>query len=43
MILKPPPPKDGDAGLASFREAVKLHEGSLTNRWVHLHKLAFPK
>lgn len=33
MILKPPPPKDGDAGLVSFQEAVKLHEGSLTNRW----------
>jgi hypothetical protein len=33
MILKPPPPKDGDVGLISFQEAVKLHEGSLTNRW----------
>ena len=33
MTLKPPPPKAGEAGLIAFREAVKLHESSLTNRW----------
>lgn len=33
MTLKPPPPKAGEAGLIAFQEAVKLHAGSLTNRW----------
>ena len=33
MTLKPPPPKAGEAGLNEFREAVKLHESSLTNKW----------
>lgn len=33
MTLKPPPPKAGEAGLIAFREAVKLDESSLTNRW----------
>lgn len=33
MTLRPQPPKAGEAGLTVFREAVKLHEGSLKNRW----------
>lgn len=33
MTLKPPPPKDGEAGLGAFRNAVKLYEVSLTNKW----------
>jgi hypothetical protein len=33
MALKPPPQKAGEAGLSRFREAVKLYESSLTNRW----------
>lgn len=33
MTLKPPPPQSGESGLISFREAVKLYESSLTNRW----------
>lgn len=33
MTLKPPPPKAGEAGINRFREAVKLHESSLTNKW----------
>lgn len=33
MASKPPPPKDGEAGLNQFREAVKFHESSLTNKW----------
>lgn len=32
MILKPPPPEAGASALDAFREAVKLYEGTLTNR-----------
>lgn len=30
--MKPPPVKEGQAGLDNFREKAKLHELSLTNR-----------
>lgn len=33
MRLKPPPPEAGQPGLLAFREAVKLHEEAITNRW----------
>ncbi|EKF9452283.1 hypothetical protein O1C03_003316 [Vibrio cholerae] len=33
MGLKPPPPEAGKSGLLAFREAVKLHEEAITNRW----------
>lgn len=33
MRLKPPPPEAGKSGLLAFREAVKLHEEAITNRW----------
>ena len=33
MRLKPPPPEAGKSGLIAFREAVKLHEEAITNRW----------
>ena len=33
MTLKPPPPEAGGSGLLAFREAVKLHEAALRNRW----------
>lgn len=33
MSLKPPPPEAGQSGLLAFREAVKLHEEAITNRW----------
>lgn len=33
MTLKPPLPDAGEAGLLAFREAVKLHEAVLRNRW----------
>ena len=32
MILKPPPPEKGDAGLAAFRADAKLYEDTLKNR-----------
>lgn len=32
MLLKPPPPETGAEGLAAFRAAAKLYEGSLRNR-----------
>lgn len=32
MGLNPPPPKAGKLGLFAFREAVKLHEETITNR-----------
>lgn len=33
MTLKPQPPEAGEPGLLAFREAVKLHEAALRNRW----------
>lgn len=33
MRLKPPPPEAGESGLLAFREAVKLREEAITNRW----------
>lgn len=33
MTLKPPLPEAGEAGLLAFREAVKLYEAALRNRW----------
>lgn len=33
MGLTPPPPQAGKSGLLAFREAVKLHEETITNRW----------
>jgi len=33
MTLKPPPPKTGKPGLLAFRDAVKLHQEVLRNKW----------
>jgi len=33
MSLKPPPPEAGKSGLLAFREAVKLREEAIRNRW----------
>ena len=33
MGMKPPSPEAGRSGLIAFREAVKLHEEAITNRW----------
>ncbi len=33
MVLKPPSPKEGDVGIDNFRQAVKLAEGSLKNKF----------
>ena len=39
MILKPPPPEKGDAGLDAFRADAKLYEDTLKNRtWRALYR-----
>ncbi len=39
MILKPPPPEKGDAGLEAFRADAKLYEDTLKNRtWRALYR-----